>query len=249
MAYVQRPFPVDYPGSICFPAHEGNVDERRPNTPRAIFLHTPEEPVDDRESTPVYFSSNRGAATHYYSDSDGDWYQMVPEAVGAIANGRRNKPRPSWAVPGVSLNLQSISVEIEGYAASIHRTMPRGGRQWNAVVRWIADRSRHHSIPLDRVHVMGHYEVADNRSDPGTLNIATIVADAQVLLEKETEPEEEDMQKPYLAAEQGSPYIFIIWGNSRSYLQDFKHADALDIPRDVKRVPKGTLGSLGRIDD
>jgi hypothetical protein len=192
MVYTQTPFPPDYP-SIVVPAHPGNVDERQPNAPRALMLHTPEEPVDDYESTPVYFSSDRGAATHYYSDSDGDWYQMVPEAVGAIANGRRNKPRPTWAVPGISLNLQTISVEIEGYAAAMHRTMPRGGRQWNAVVRWVENRSRQHLIPLDRAHIMGHYEVADNRSDPGTLNIDLIVEDARKLREAHMTPNKVDV--------------------------------------------------------
>lgn len=54
--------------------------------------------------------------------------------------------------------------------------------------------------------------------------------------------------KPYLAVESGSPFVWIVFGNSKSYLHDFKHADALGIPRAITRVPAGTLASLGRVD-
>lgn len=159
-----------------------------PNRPRALVLHTPEEPADEWESTPNYFAQpNRQASTHYYADSDGDWYQLVPEMCAAIANGLKGRPLPAWADPNTSLNWQTLSVEIEGYAASIHQTMPRGGPQWNAVVKWVADRCHKHAIPLDRQHVMGHYQLADNRTDPGQMDIDQIVRDAQALGDEMTE--------------------------------------------------------------
>lgn len=140
------------------------------------------------ESTPAYFAgANRQASTHYYADSDGDWYQMVPERCAAIANGLRGKPRPSWADPATSLNWQTLSVEIEGYAATIHQHCTPGTPQWDSVVRWVEDRTRVHGIPLDRAHVIGHYEVADNRSDPGRLDIQGIVDAALALREQEDE--------------------------------------------------------------
>lgn len=183
---------ADYPGSILFPANVTNV-LRPVNKPKIIVLHTPEEPSDDNETTPWYFQKeNLGASTHYYSDSDGDWYQMVPEFMGAIANGVRGKPYPVDTNPNISLNYQSVSVEIEGYAATIHLTCPRGGVQWNAVVSWVLWESETHSIPLDREHVIGHYEVANNRSDPGGLNIQHIVDDAIELRDAASIPEEPD---------------------------------------------------------
>lgn len=179
--------PAD-PSNYYTPAGHGGV----PNRPRALFLHTPEEDADDNEVTPRYFSRpiwvtvngqqvQRFASTHYYADSDGDWYQMVPELCMAIANGQDGKPLPSWADPSTSLNWQSLSVEIEGRAHTIHLTCPRGGPQWNAIVRWVADRCRKHAIPLDRQRVMGHYEVSTWRTDPGRLDIDQIVRDAQAL--------------------------------------------------------------------
>jgi hypothetical protein len=60
--------------------------------------------------------------------------------------------------------------------------------------------------------------------------------------------EEEEMMKPYLARERDSPYVWIVWGNSKSYLRDFAHAAALGIDRAVRILPSGTLASLGRVD-
>lgn len=184
-------FQADYPGSIVYPADLSNyyLPENHggvPNRPRALVLHTPEEPWDNYESTPVYFSApGREASTHYYADSDGDWYQLVPERCAAIANGLRNKPMPAWADPNTSLNWQTLSVEIEGEAATIHLKCLRGEAQWNAIVRWIVNRSRYWVLPIDRAHVVGHYQLADNRSDPGKLDIDAIVRDAQTLAGQE----------------------------------------------------------------
>lgn len=164
---------TDYPGAIDYPAHPTNfyLPENHggvPNKPKGWVLHTPEEPADNYESTPVYFSQpNRQASTHYYLDNDGDVYQMVPERCAAIANGVIGKPYPSWANPNISLNWQSLNVEIEGYGHSIHLTMLRGGPQWQGLLNLIRHRAAAYGIPLDREHVIGHYQVANNRVDPG----------------------------------------------------------------------------------
>lgn len=178
----------DYPGAILVMAHPSNI-LRAANQPKVLVLHTPEEPADNVESTPYYFQRpNLGASTHYYADSDGDMYQMVAEINGAIANGVRGKPYPAGTNSRASLNYQSLSIEIEGYAAGIALTMPRGGVQWKAVVRWVASRAKKYGIPLVRSRIIGHYEVANNRTDPGTLDIDAIVADARAA-------EEDDVSK------------------------------------------------------
>lgn len=60
--------------------------------------------------------------------------------------------------------------------------------------------------------------------------------------------EEAVEMQPYLAQERGSPYVWIVWGNTRSYLRDFAHAEALGIAAEVRTLPAGTLSSLGRVD-
>lgn len=167
-------FTADYPGAIVVPSHPTNQHTPEShggvsNQPKAWFLHTPEEDADDNEGTPYYFANNANleASTHYYMDSDGDVYQCVPERNYAYANGLNGKPLPSWADPSTSLNWQSLSVEIEGRAASIHDTMPIGGPQWNGLIKLIKHRAAAYNIPLDREHIMGHYQVSTARTDPG----------------------------------------------------------------------------------
>lgn len=160
-------FTADYPGAIVVPAHFSNW-RKYPNTPKGFVLHTPEEDADNIEVTPYYFQTpNLDASTHYYGDSDGDIYQMVEERWSPIANGVIGKPWPKWADPSYNLNSQTLNIEIEGRAATIGQTMPVGGPQFNALVRWIKHRATKYGIPLDRDHVIGHYQVANNRSDPG----------------------------------------------------------------------------------
>jgi N-acetyl-anhydromuramyl-L-alanine amidase AmpD len=145
-----------------------------------LVLHTPEEPPDDVESTPAYFAgANRGGSTHYYQDNDGDLYQCVPEKYGAIANGvTAGRNYPAGTNSGASLNYQSLSIEIEGYAAGMHRTCPPGSRQWLGARNWIISRALTHKIPITRQRVIGHYEVANKRTDPGTLKIDQLVQEA-----------------------------------------------------------------------
>lgn len=166
-------FPPDYPGAIVFPAHVTNAYDPlahgSPNKPKAFILHTPEEPADDYPSTPHWFARfhpQQAGSTHYFASFKGQIWQCVPERWGAIANGLDGKPRPSWAGAG-SLNFQTLSVEIEGYAANIGQTLQVGGAQWKALIALIKHRCATWNIPLDRQHIMGHYELSVNRSDPG----------------------------------------------------------------------------------
>ena len=170
---------ADYSKAIVIPAYEGNYGYRGSyNQPKAIVLHTPEEPADDWESTPNWFANpNAHASTHYYLDNDGDVIQMVPEVQGAYAQGVRSRQRiwkgaagksPPWA-EDTNLNLWAISIEMEGYAATIHRTMPRGGVQWLSLLTWIQYVTSKYDIPIDRDHIVGHDEVASHKRDPGIL--------------------------------------------------------------------------------
>lgn len=166
-------FGPDYPGAIVYPAHPTNY-AHRPTMPVAICLHTPEEDADDTETTPVWFSQDHGdpekaGSTTYYLDSDGDVYQCVAEDWMHFGNGLRGKPLPAWATPALNLNQQTLSIEIEGRAATIQDTMVIGGPQWLSLVALIRDRCVYYDIPMDREHIIGHYQVASDRTDPGRL--------------------------------------------------------------------------------
>ena len=185
---------ADYPGAIVIEArnygfrYNGLLIQ---NFPKAWCLHTPEEPADDWPSTPHYFRDTTAiASTHYFVAFRGDVYQCVPEYEGAYANAVFNKPYPFWAEAGVNLNLQTLSIEIEGFARDIHLTMPRGSAQWNALVRLMADRCQALGIPPE--WTIGHYAVASNRSDPGQLDIPAIIEDVKAAMEDDMTPEEHE---------------------------------------------------------
>lgn len=183
----------DYPPAIEFWAHPSNT-LGPPCTPRGIVLHTPEEPADGYPGTPHWFAQQhpgQEGSTHYFVSFHGFMYQCVRESVAAIANGVLNKPYPPWANPNVSLNRQTTNIEIEGYAATIAQTMPRGSGQWKALIDWVVFECRKWNIPCDRAHIIGHYQVASNRSDPGTLDINAVVEDARAALEDDLTPEQE----------------------------------------------------------
>ncbi len=147
------------------------------NIPVAIVLHTPEEIADAIESTPWWFQQPQAnASTHYYVDNDGDIYQMVadrdmPWGQGVRFGGSRPNarlPYPSWhRANRISYNTQAISIEIEGFAGSIGRTMPVDGPQYKALVALVSFKAKQYTIPSTREFILGHSELATDRWDPG----------------------------------------------------------------------------------
>lgn len=184
-------FVADYPRAIIVPADDSRV---RPgvNDAKVFVVHTPEEPVDDNEVTPRWFQVPARVAPNFYPRAsttfyvsgglgtfgNGDIYQMVPASRCAIANGvTAGRSYPADTNAFLSLNCQSESVELEGFAHSIHLTMRRGGKQWKSTVSLIAFRCAVKRIPIDRAHIIGHYEVSNVRTDPGTQILDQLVED------------------------------------------------------------------------
>src|SRR3990167_8482880 len=178
-------FSGDYPGAIVVQARNyGYIvnGKHLTNTPKAFCLHTPEEPPDNVPSTPYYFAgTDRDASTTYFVSYLGLVFHCVPELEGAYANAVEGKPYPAWADSKINLNLQTLSIEIEGYAATIHQTMPRGSPQWTALVNLMAHRCKALNIPPGRT--FPHKDVSIYRSDPGQLNIPLLVTDVIAALE------------------------------------------------------------------
>jgi len=154
--------------------HADVVGEQRYGGPRQILgacLHTPEERADDTETTPWYFQqANAGGSTDFYADNDGDLYQMVSLEDFSWAQGTRTweqvKPVPAY-LPSHSYNRHYVSIEIEGFAASIGRTFIPGGPQWDLVVEWCARMAWHFDFPPTRDRIVGHQELVIHKQDPG----------------------------------------------------------------------------------
>ena len=170
-------FQPDYALAVAWPAHPSNFGYAgKRNDPRAFVIHTPEEPADPHGGTPLLFAQpNRQASTHYFVTLAGGVYQMVPESEGAWANAVQGKRYPPWADHRINLNLQTLSVEVEGYGSTIDETMPIGSPQWNSLAALVYDRCKAHRIRRDRAHIIGHYEVSALRTCPGDLPIDILV--------------------------------------------------------------------------
>jgi len=203
---------ADYPGAIVVEARNYGyewiyVDYL--NRPRAWCLHTPEEVADSDPQTPYYFhNTTRDASTTYFVSYLGFVFQCVPESEGAYANAVEGKPYPVWADSKVNLNLQTLSVEIEGFASNIHQTMPRDSPQWKALVALIAHRCKALNIPPGRT--FGHYAVSVNRSDPGQLNIPLLISDVIAKMEEDT---------MFTVIKGSGPAQYIFTGSSRWWIR------------------------------
>jgi len=214
---------MTYPGAnTSIPAHPSNIGTGI-NHPKVICLHTPEEPADGYAGTPRWFAREHPGAegsTHYFVSWTGEVWLCVPEDRRAIANGVTvGKPYPAGTDPSVSLNLQSISVEIEGYAATIGQTLNVGQRK--ALVDWTVYACQKYGIPADRAHIIGHYEVANNRSDPGTLPIDSIVAEVAARIKGQ----EDDM--PRLVRKAGTSHVYVVTGAHLESVVSAERATAL----------------------
>jgi len=178
-------FRADYPGAIVVEAK--NYGYIVNNNPKGFVYHTPEEDADDDPQTPGYLAgTTRNASYTYFVSFLGFVFQLVPERHGAYANAVVAKPYPSWANPTLpppadNLNLQCISISFEGHAATIHRTMVRGGSQWNAGVALVAHRAKRLRINPD--NWARHADVSIARSDPGSLDLVTFTLDVKAKME------------------------------------------------------------------
>lgn len=244
-------FVADYPGAIVFPAHPTNVYNPAghggvPNKPKGWVLHTPEEPADSYPSTPHWFATfhadpKQRGSTHYFVAYTGDIYQCVDESWGAIANGVLNKPYPSWANPNTSLNWQSVSVEIEGYAATMGNTLKRGSVQWKSLLALIRNRADFFGFPCDREHIIGHYQVSSDRSDPG------IGFPWKVLIEDLNSGGEDDIMKVHV---QEDSWFKGDDGNGRHYDPGVFAVDAragFSLPKEARMVKYAVYVNAGRM--
>ena len=194
-------FKLDSPSSLVsphavinWPVWGGNINGYRHHSGRmfqvrALVLHTPEEAADRNPQTPKYFGTpGVMRSTHYFAATPGDLIQMVSDKDAAWGQGTHSGNRvwkgirgawAPWNKEYISNNQLSLGIEIEGHAATIDQTITPA--QFETVARWIAYKSWQYDIPLDRTHVVGHYELASDKTDPGTLPIEKLLLRARQL--------------------------------------------------------------------
>lgn len=148
---------TDYSGAVTFTsAHSSNYSDysRGASDINYVVIHT----VQGSYSGCISWFGNSSAnvSAHYVvRSSDGQVTQMVREEdVG-------------WHAGNWSYNEQSVGIEHEGYVDDPGKWYTSA--MYSASAALTADIARRNSIPLDRSHVIAHYEVPGaTHTDPGS---------------------------------------------------------------------------------
>jgi N-acetyl-anhydromuramyl-L-alanine amidase AmpD len=131
--------------------------------PEAIVIHIAEGYLGGAHSwfnNPASFASS-----HYMVGKTGEIWQFVDDEntswhAGVVLN-------PSWSLlkPGVNPNFYTFGIEHEGFTGE-----PWTNSMTEASAELVGTLCRRYKIPLDRNHIIGHYQINSiNRSNcPGT---------------------------------------------------------------------------------
>lgn len=125
--------------------------------PEIIVIHISTGSIS---SMSYWFADEKSnASSHYAVGLDGSYVQYVEESKASWSCGRVNNPSFSLYKPDVNPNLYTINIENEGQDLSKSPDV-----QFKALAVLIKDIATRNNIPIDRDHIIGHYQVdAANR--------------------------------------------------------------------------------------
>lgn len=133
-----------------------NFGERNGFKPEIIVLHIMAGSLTGTDSW--FATSESQVSSHYGIGFTGEIHQYVPEEKKAWTQGLKippiNKPLFKLYKQGVNPNDYCIGIEHEGEDLSIVKEA-----EINASVELIKDIAKRWNIPIDRDHIIGHYEV------------------------------------------------------------------------------------------
>lgn len=149
-----------------------NWEPRTRGAPRFVVIHAT---VGSFRSAMSWLCNPRArVSAHYVIDKDGGIYLLVDEDKVAWHCGRS-----AWA--GLEgLNAYSIGIEL------VNRNDgkdPYSEFQYETCARLVADICHRWSIPVDRQHIVGHYEISPGRkTDPRGFDLWRVVVEASRVL-------------------------------------------------------------------
>jgi len=129
-----------------------NFEDRMGYKPEIIVIHISAGTIAGMDSW--FASPSSQVSAHYGVGIDGTYSQYVDETKAAWANGRVKNPSFKLYKPNVNPNLYTISIENEGMDLSKAINI-----QLQALYSLIKDIASRNNIPLDRDHIIGHFEI------------------------------------------------------------------------------------------
>lgn len=175
--------------------------------PEAIVIHVMDGTL---KGTDAWFNNKgSGVSAHYGIGKNGEVHQYVRDEdmawhAGAVV-------RPTWSlIKSANPNLYTIGIEHEGTATSAWTEAQKA-----ASAKLIRELCVKYGIPMDRAHIIGHYEIRASKPNCPATNKAIIdelIARARVAGEPEVEePQKSDIINPMNSIfESPAKIVFII---------------------------------------
>lgn len=150
MAIIQKPSPNFAKGRTTF-------------KPEAVVIHIMEGTLEGTDTWFATFTSQVSA--HYGIGKKGDVHQYVKEADTAWHAGRVDNPTWDLVKAGINPNLYTIGIEHEGKAGDAWTEAMKKASA--ALIKEICTRW---SIPIDRDHIIGHYQIFSVKANCPAVN-------------------------------------------------------------------------------
>lgn len=130
-----------------------NFGERNGYKPEIVVIHISTGTLASMDS---WFAAKASLASAHYSVArDGTISQYVDESKAAWANGRMGNP--SFKLfKGIAINPNQYTISIENEGQDLSNGTPD---QFNALSALLIDICGRNNIPIDRDHIIGHYEI------------------------------------------------------------------------------------------
>jgi N-acetylmuramoyl-L-alanine amidase len=124
-------------------------------------------------------------SSHYGIGLNGEVHQYVKEENTAWHAGRVSSPTWSLYKPGVNPNSYTIGIEHEGKADTIWTDAMK--KSSSCLIR---DLCKRYNIPIDREHIVGHYQIFSQK--PNCPGINKNIINELILLAKDGKPTLQD---------------------------------------------------------
>jgi len=146
--------------------------------PEAIVLHIMDGSLIGTDS---WFADEKSrVSAHYGIGKSGEVHQYVNEVDTAFHAGVVDKPTWKLLKPGKNPNDYTIGIEHEGQPL-VNDVWPDAMKKASA--KLVYEIAQRWSIPLDREHVIGHYEIRGSKPNCPAVNKAII--DEVIMLAKQ----------------------------------------------------------------
>lgn len=129
-----------------------NFGDRKGHSIQIIVVHIMDGTLAGTDS---WFATPLSqVSSHYGIGLNGEIHQYVKDDKEAWTEGNIRNPSAKILIPNVNPNLYCLSIENEGHDISKAPMM-----QLNCLVELIKSLSLKYSIPMDRNHIIGHFEI------------------------------------------------------------------------------------------